>query len=187
MKTVTGTVTAVVRRRVRPEMKAQFEQAMEHFIHYALSFPGNRGIAVLRPSHESALDYVVFDQFADEQARRAFTASPQYLAWMERLSKLTEGNPLIQEHEGVAGWFPRPAETAATARPPKWKMAGVTFLGVYPLTSSLPAIFGYWLTPWPPLLVNVFATGAIVILLTWVVMPLMTRIFAAWIFTDPQH
>ncbi len=176
--TVTGTVTAVVRRRVRPEKKAQFEQAMEHFIRHALSFPGHRGIAVLRPSDERVFDYVVIDHFADEASRRAFTASPDYRKWMERLGTFTEGDPLIQEHEGIAGWFP----ISTAYKPSKPKMALVTFLGVYPLTASLPSLFNHWLSPWHPLLVNVIATAAIVILLTWVVMPFMTRVFAPWIF-----
>ena len=61
-------------------------------------------------------------------------------------------------------------------------MALVTFLGVYPLTSTLPP-FGNWLLPtWHPLLVNVVVTGTIVAALTWPVMPILTRVFSPWLF-----
>ena len=61
-------------------------------------------------------------------------------------------------------------------------MALVTFVGVYPLTSTLPPL-GAWLLPqWHPLLVNVFVTGAIVAALSWAVMPVLTRVFARWLF-----
>ena len=61
-------------------------------------------------------------------------------------------------------------------------MALITFIGVYPLTSTLPPL-GSWLLPeWHPLLVNVLVTGTIVAALTWVVMPILTRVFAPWLF-----
>lgn len=61
-------------------------------------------------------------------------------------------------------------------------MALVTFVGVYPLTSALPPFFGWLLPGWHPLLVNVIVTGLIVAALTWAIMPVLTRVFARWLF-----
>lgn len=154
---------------------------MQQFIQYALSFPGHRGFSVLRSLGDDSRDYTMVHQFVDGAARRAFTASSVYRSWMARLRDLTEGDPVIEELEGVNSWFVPSAQSAGT-RPTKTKMALVTFVGVYPLTSLLPPMLGWLLPTWHPLLVNVVVTGLIVALLTWVIMPGLTRVFAGWLF-----
>ena len=177
-------VTVVVRRRVKAGAEADFERAMQEFIGFALAFPGNRGIDVVRPQPGGTREYTVVDRFADPSSRRAFKESPDYRAWMRRLRELSEQDPYIEEHDGLGGWF-TPPDAQRPAPPAQIKMALVTFLGVYPLTSVLPPL-GSWLLPtWHPLLVNVLVTGTIVAALTWMVMPILTRVFARWLFA-PQ-
>jgi len=174
-------LTVVVRRRVRPGREAAFEAAMQEFTRFALSFPGNRGIHILRPEPGGSREYTVVDRFADLTARQAFKESAEYREWMRRLRELTEGEPHIEELGGLAGWFTLP--DAPRAMPPtRVKMALVTFLGVYPLTSVLPPLFEWLLPGWHPLLVNVIVTALIVAGLTWVVMPFLTHLFAGWLF-----
>jgi antibiotic biosynthesis monooxygenase (ABM) superfamily enzyme len=72
-----------------------------------------------------------------------------------------------------------------TGRSPA-KMALVTFLGVYPLATVLAPFFKRLLPGWHQLLLNVVVNAAIVGLLTWVVMPLLTRWFARWLFVTPD-
>jgi hypothetical protein len=63
-------------------------------------------------------------------------------------------------------------------------MALVTFLGVYAITSILPVFTMPLLSSWNSLLSNLIFSGLVVILLTWVVMPFLTKIFAGWLFVD---
>jgi antibiotic biosynthesis monooxygenase (ABM) superfamily enzyme len=174
-------VTVVVRRRTKPGCEATFEDEMRRFIGFALGFPGNRGIHVLRSDQANPREYTVVDRFSDMDARRAFTSSGDYKTWMARLRELTEEDPHIEEMEGLAGWFVIP-DKPAHRPPPKPKMALVTFLGVYPLTSLLPPFFGKLLPDWHPLLRNIVVTGLIVALLTWVVMPNLTKLLRRWLF-----
>jgi hypothetical protein len=177
-------VSVVVRRSVKPGAEADFERAMREFTAFALAFPGNRGIDVLRPQPGGSREYTVVDHFVDSSARKAFKETPDYRAWMIRLRELTEQDPYIEERDGLGGWF-TPPEAQQPSPPAQLKMALVTFLGVYPLTSVLPPL-GTWLLPSVhPLLVNVLVTGTIVAALTWVVMPILTRVFARWLFV-PQ-
>jgi antibiotic biosynthesis monooxygenase (ABM) superfamily enzyme len=172
-------LTVVVRRRVPAGGESAFEEAMREFMAFALASPGNRGINVLRPQVGSDRVYTVVDRFADVESRRAFTASPQYADWMRRLADLSEGAPHIEEIGGLGGWFTPPG---VVPHPSRVKMALVTFLGVYPLTSTLPPL-GQWLFPgWHPLALNVLVTGCIVAALTWAVMPVLTRVFRRFLF-----
>lgn len=173
-------VTVVVRRRTRPGCEADFEKAMRDFASFALASPGNRGIHILRSGEGHPREYVVVDRFVDGKSREAFVALPDYQEWMVRLRALTEEEPDIQQSGGLCGWFNLPGQ--APPHPVRVKMALVTFLGVYPLTSVLPRFVGRLLPGWHPLVVNIFATGMVVILLTWAVMPVLTRIFHPWLF-----
>ena len=177
----TELVTAVARGRVKLGAEADFERAMLEFVAFALASPGNRGIDVLRPQPGGSREYTVVNHFVDWTARNTFKAAPDYRHWMARLSELTERDPYIEERDGLGGWF-SPPEAPCPAPPARIKMALVTLLGVYPLTSILP-VLGTWLLPtWHPLLLNVFITAAIVAALTWVIMPILTRVFARWLF-----
>lgn len=180
----TAPVTVVVRRRVKSGAEPAFEAAMREFIQFALAFPGNRGIDVLRPSPGGTREYTVVDHFADAAARRAFKASPDYQQWMRLLRELTEAEPYIEEQGGLGGWF-TPPSTLRPSAPRRLKMAVVTFVGVYPLTSTLPPLMEWLLPAWHPLLVNVVVTGLIVAGLTWVIMPLLTRVLRHWLFGAP--
>ncbi len=157
---------------------------MREFTAFALAFPGNRGIHILRSEQGNPREYTVVDRFADTAARKAFTASATYKEWMVRLRALTEEEPHIQELGGLSGWFTLPDRPHATP-PPKPKMAAITFLGVYPLTSLFPALFRKLLPGWHPLALNVVVTGLVVACLTWLVMPLLTKAFRRWLF--PNH
>ena len=174
-------ITVVVRRRVKQGCEAEFEAAMREFIGFALSSPGHLDIHVLRPAAPGPLDYTVVDKFASAEARRAFKESSTYQKWMERLKVLTEGDPAIEEMGGLAGWFSLPERPHAKP-PAKYKMAFVTFLGVYPLATVLSRFFGNLLSAWHPLLLAVVVNVAVVGMLAWVVMPLLTRLFARWLF-----
>ena len=177
----TEPVTVVVRRRVKPGAEADFELAVRALVAFALAFPGNHGVDVLRPQPGGSREYTVVHHFSDWRARRAFKDAPEYRAWMVRLRELTEQDPYIEERDGLGGWF-TPPESPRPAPPARIKMALVTLIGAYPLTAALPRL-GTWLLPtWPPLLLNVLVTAMIVAGLTWVVMPVLTRVFARWLF-----
>jgi uncharacterized protein len=168
-------VTVVVRRRVKPGAEAAFEAAMQEFIGFALAFPRNLGIHVLRSGER---EYTVVDRFADARGRQAFKDSPKYREWMQRLRELCEADPYIEEQAGLGGWF----TLTNPSVPSKLKMGVVTFLGVLPLTSSLLALFSWLIPGWHPQLANVLMSVLVVTLLTWPVMPLLTRLSGPWLF-----
>lgn len=177
-------ITVVVRRKIKPGAEAAFERAMQEFVRFALGFPGNKGIQVLRPVKRDGREYTVVNRFADAQARQNFKATSDYRQWMQRLGEMTENEPSIEELSGLGGWFTPPDEPRR-AMPSRLKMAFVTFLGVLPLTSALPRVVARLLPGIHPLVGNVLVTALIVTLLTWIVMPLLTRIFSPWLFRQP--
>jgi len=180
----TQPITAVVQRRIKSGSEATFEALMQEFMAFVLRQPGHLGISVIRPSHSSR-DYTVLDRFATEADRRRFTASPEYKGWMERLREVSEADPAIAEMGGVAFWFTLPNEPIRRP-PPKLKMAALTLLGVYPLSTLFPMIVVPLTRAWPTWLTSLVIASMIVVSLTWFVMPGFTRLFHPWLFPSDQ-
>jgi antibiotic biosynthesis monooxygenase (ABM) superfamily enzyme len=176
-------ITIWITRTVKPGREADFERAIHEFVQRSLSMPGQFGVNIIRPVPGSgSREYRIVRKFADRAAVTTFRNSAGYAAWRLETQDLTEGEPRFEELSGLESWF---TPAGAALRPfPQWKLALVTFVGVYPLTSLLPPFFTKMLPAWHPLLVNVLVTALIVIALTWAIMPVLTRAFHAWLTKD---
>ncbi len=173
-------LTVVVHRRIKPGCEAEFDAAMHAFVDFARRFPGYCGLTVLRPDAPNAIHTVVA-RFRDVGARREFTASATYADWMRHVATLTLGDPRIDELVGLEGWFSLPSASPLAA-PPAHKMALATYAGVVPVTIALEYFLAPWLQDLPYLLRNALFNAGVVTLLTWVVMPLITRGLRRWLF-----
>jgi antibiotic biosynthesis monooxygenase (ABM) superfamily enzyme len=70
-------------------------------------------------------------------------------------------------------------------RPPRYKMAVVTWIAIYPLITLLLWAFSPFIVGVPVPLVTLALSAALVTLQTYVVMPLMMRVFRRWLFPRP--
>ena len=64
---------------------------------------------------------------------------------------------------------------------PKWKMFVVTLLGVHPTFLFLAITVGMWTRAWPFLLSSLVFNVVMVALLTWLVIPVITRVLGKWL------
>lgn len=149
---------------------------------FALKHPGHLSINVIRPS-DGSREYTVVDVFANAQSRHAFVALPEYVDWRNRLLEVSDGEPLIQEMGGLAGWFTLPDQPLRRP-PPRYKMAVVTLIGVYPLSMLFPAALQPLESILPGWLTGFVIASLMVVSLTWIVMPNLTRLFESWLFKN---
>jgi len=176
------TVTVSITRIVKPGSEAAFEHALHEFVQRSLALDGQLGVHIMRPAPGSgSREYGIVRKFANREALASFRTSPEYLEWNHTAAALTEGSGRIEVLNGLESWFTPPG---APLRPlPKWKMALLTVLGVFPTSLFLGETVGRLTREWPlPLRALVFAV-LMVVLLTWVVMPLLSRLFHPWLFS----
>ena len=177
-------VTVVVHRRIKVGREDEFQAAMQAFTQFALSFPGHQGMQLMRLV-SGGRDYTVVARFASKEARQAFTSTPEYATWQRRLAELTEGDPRIDELSGLEGWFAS-GNAPSLPKPGKIKMAIATFIGVFPVSTLVGVLVVPYIQQLPMLLVNAIVAALIVILLTWVVMPIVTRLLHRWLFPEAR-
>jgi antibiotic biosynthesis monooxygenase (ABM) superfamily enzyme len=140
--------TINILRTVREGQEPQFEAKVRAFVKEALTFPGHLGVHVLKPSPGAGREYRVVLRFASRAQWREFQAWPPYEAFRADIQPLLEREPCVEELSGLESWFTLPG--AVAIRPlPRWKMACVTLLGVYPTSLAFTVLLGPLTTGWP--------------------------------------
>jgi uncharacterized protein len=166
-----------ITRRIKPGCEAEFQRLLQEFFKTSFAHIGVHGASMLVPPPGSpSPEFGILRTFANAQERDAFYASPMFKAFDEKVRPLTEGDPVHRELTGLEAWFRSPQNP-----PPRWKMAVATYLGVVPVIMGLSLTIGPVVRSWNFILNNLVFNGCVVALLTWVVMPLITRILHRWL------
>jgi hypothetical protein len=132
------------------------------------------------PPGSSSHEYGILRTFASARERDDFYASPMFKSWEEKVQPLSEGEPVRRQLNGLEAWFRSPQNP-----PPRWKMALLTWVAVWPVSMAVPAAFYPLMGQWMP---NVLFAGAvaggIVLVLTWAAMPILVTLAKGWL--SPQ-
>jgi uncharacterized protein len=172
-----------ITRRVRPGCEAEFQQALREFFQVSFAHGGVLGATMIVPPPGSdSREFSSLRTFADEKERDNFYASPIFKAWEAKCAPLTETNSWTHRPlHGLEAWFRSPQNP-----PPRWKMAVATFAGVFPTAAILNLTLGAAIRLSPFIVSTVVFNACVVVLLTWVVMPFVTRALHRWLHSDER-
>ena len=188
----TDAVTWVITHQVRPDQREGFEEWVSGIAADASEYEGSQGLTVLRPSEPTDTEYVVIARFATYEDLKRWEGSPERANWIARLEPLVAHAPTYRTETGMETWFQLPGHQVVVP-PPKQKMAVLVLMAIYPLilivVPLLGAILGdnpYLALPVPlspEFLVRTLITAVIlVVLMTWVAMPQLTKLFRGWLY-----
>lgn len=171
-------VTVVVSRHVPAANMAAFEAVMHELMQHAADHQGHISGEVFRgPPGPGGRDYHAVYRFTDPETLRAWEFSDDRQALLAKLEPLTTGQSR-RELTGLEAWFDLPG---AAAPPPRNRMALLTWVALWPTVSLILAGVLALGADWP-FLVRTGATTAIaVVLMTYVVMPRLTRAAMPWL------
>jgi len=177
------TVHVAITRRIKPGCEQEFQAALKEFFAKSLAQSGVHGADVLvPPPGSSSMEYGILRSFANAAERDAFYASPLYLEWKKRVAPLSDGDPDAREVHGLEAFF----RSNGTTAPPRWKMAIATYIGVEIVTISLAFTLGIVTRGWNFFIANPIQNICVVGLLTWAVMPLVTKALSRWLHTKQR-
>ena len=177
MPTEAGVIA--IARRVRPGYEADFEAAVRGVILAASTFPGYLGSEVLYPPTRRG-EWQLILRFDTPNHRQEWETSPICQGWIARADALTEP-PRVFRVNGLEAWFSLP-EVPHVAPPPRWKTAIVSAIGIYPVISVLPGLLQPITSNLPTWLATLVSISIMMPLVTWVVMPQVTRLFKGWLY-----
>jgi antibiotic biosynthesis monooxygenase (ABM) superfamily enzyme len=177
-------VTVLYSRRVKPGREADFEAWARGIVAAARQFPGHLGASVL--DAPGSREYHILFTFADRRSLRAWLDSDERRRWLARVGELLEADRGLQQLTGLETWFKLPGANVPTMTPPpRWKMWLVSLIAVYPLVLAFQALVVPRMARLPlPLRALVFPL-VLLTLMTFVVMPMVTRALRRWL--GPRH
>jgi antibiotic biosynthesis monooxygenase (ABM) superfamily enzyme len=175
-----GPVTTSVTRRVKPGHEEAYEAFLEGIIAAASRFPGYLGVEVFRPDGPDD-EYRTVYRFDGAGHLRDWLDSDVHQAWLERAEPHVIGPMRTQFLTGLESWFTLPGQPGAPP-PPPYKMALLTWLTIFPLITGVVIVLGP-LIAGIPLVPRLGITTAVTVpLMTWVVMPRITRALRGWLY-----
>ena len=177
----TGPVTISIVRRVLPGREPDYEEWVRGITEQALTFPGHMGVNVIRPTGASR-EYVTIFRFDSYQHSRDWEDSPVRADWLARLQGLTEGEDEVHRGTGLEFWFSLPELPAA--HPSPHMMALVLFVVVYVMLTVLNVVLAPLSGDWPGPLRLLLTVLCQVLLMTYLVMPRVTRLLQGWLYGE---
>ena len=172
-----GPVTTIVTWEIQEGKEKQFETWRHEVEAAATTFPGHLGVNLIVPNNRSR-EYTVIFRFDTYEHLRAWQESDIRRDLLKRAKLFQTTNPTYKTESSLAYWFFNPKMPVP---PPKWKMSIVTVLGVWPLSKLVPIVLGPIIKNMNPIISSFFVSVCIVSLLSWVVMPILGKIFHPWL------
>jgi uncharacterized protein len=175
-------VTVLITRRARSGQAREFEHLMAGMQAVAAQFPGHMGGFLIPPEQAEQGCYRVLFAFDTDAHLKDWMHSRDRQRWNRRIAAVTHGDAAMRVLSGLETWFELPA--ARTKRPPpRWKMAIVTWMGIFPLvlltSHTIAPALGRVVHP---LLATSIVTGLITVAMTWLVMPALVPLFGSWLY-----
>lgn len=184
--TVAEPVTVIIRRRVKPGAEAAYEAWLQALQTDARQLPGYLGVTTQRPAPGGPRDYVSAVRFDSLANLQAFECSDLRREHVARLGDCVEGDAAWEAMTGLEFWFsPLPGTVVPQPSRPRMALVMVAMVFTLVIGSAVNAVFAR--LPFDtPYQLRLLVTIAIeVVLMTWWLMPLVTRRLARWIY--PQR
>ena len=170
-------VKVVFERRIHPGADLAFKDWAERFVASAARSPGHEGGSVL--SAANGLSFILL-RFATHARLDEWQRSVTFARLMREAADVSASGGAAQIRSGMETWFTLPDMPAPGAPPPKWKMAVLTWACLLPMVIGLAYVFAPFGLPF--LVEMALSTAIPVAMLTWIVMPRLTRLVYRWLY-----
>jgi uncharacterized protein len=173
-------VTVIVKHRVIHGKEDEYEKWAEGITNAARQFDGYLGVNFIRPSTADTQEHILIFKFNSYQNMHNWEGSELRAEWKAKRKNITVDEPDIHRFKGWDYWFTLPP--SAKIAPPRYKMALITLISIYPLALFIPMVLEP-LIGWMPIAILVFITAALIVpLMLYIVMPAMVKLFSWWLY-----
>jgi uncharacterized protein len=178
--TSTGTdgITVVVAREVAPGRQGEFRRWVDDLLAAARDFRGYLGSGLLEPVPGGSVWHVVyrFDTPAHLAQWEVSTVRRDLLARADEFVQTVA----VRRLDGMDAWFAAPGR--APAPPPRWKTFLMTATVILVLQFVLSTLLRPLVGDWPLFFRTAVVIIPLVALMTWVVMPRLSRWLSGWLY-----
>jgi len=168
-------VTALIRRSVALSRSTAFLTALKRQAESFSRLHPQASMKALRNAEtDGSMEITIIQHFPTQAEHDAWVSSPEFALWQNEIAPPESGG--VTRYVGLQSLF-----TTASDGPPRWKMALLLILAVYPMSLAISEWFAPALARIPTLLGTLFTSVVIVWMMTYVITPLLTTLFARWL------
>lgn len=178
-------VTVLVTRRPIAGKEADFEEYLKGITRAASAQPGHLGSTIFRPSGGKDRAYRILFRFDRRSNLERWEQSDERRKWRETARQVSQPRE-TQVESGLEAWFTVP-NCDVPVHPPKIRQAMVVWLGIFLIVTVLSVLLMPWIAHWPLIPRTALFTAIVVALMTWVVMPRLSRWFAGWLHPGNRY
>jgi uncharacterized protein len=169
-------ITEVISRNIKPGHGKDYDDWLRRYMKLESEVPGYLGTTIIAPGGGSSSVRYVINRFADKTSLDVWVNSEVARKLIEEANNCST----YERATGLETWFSLP-DLKTIAAPPRWKMAIVSFIGAYCISSLASFVLRPFLGL-QPLLFNLCMTIILVIGLTYFAMPLLSRLLRRWLY-----
>lgn len=175
-------VGMVVSTRVKTGREHEYREWQNTIDTEAARFPGFMGNEVFPPVPGLQAEWVVVVRFDAPANLQGWLESDARRRLVDQAARLWHEARVESFGGGFPGWFTAGAGgPGQPAPPPNWKQAMAVLLALYPTVMLLGQVLSPRLASVPFSLQVFIGNAASVAILTWLLMPVVTRAFAFWL------
>ncbi|MDX2256186.1 MAG: antibiotic biosynthesis monooxygenase [Pseudanabaenaceae cyanobacterium bins.39] len=178
-----ATITMVISEVVAPHQISEYEAWTKEINQAAQQFAGFIGVDIIRPRDEQHPEYVVIVKFDSYEHYWNWLNSAEYKYWMQQARKFISRRSHQYQPSGLELWFtlPRQYQKQVTA-PAYYKQVIIGVLSVYLLILLSNLVISPWLTWLPDLLALLISVTFVSALISYPVMPYLTKVLGFWLY-----
>ncbi|MEL6560640.1 MAG: hypothetical protein AAFQ94_20780 [Bacteroidota bacterium] len=173
--------TVVVSHFIKAGAEKLFEEGLKRVIQKASVYEGYQSSEIIKTANEPEQEYILLIRFDTEPNYKVWANSESRNEWFKALKAYTYKESTIRYEEGIEFWFTVP-ERKTPVSPKKWKMAFLTWMVIYPAVLTLSTVATLMFPTFPLFLRMLIVSMTLVSLMTYIIMPNVTKLFAKWIF-----
>lgn len=166
-----GPVTVLITRSVAAEEEEGFLRALREVE------DAPKGL-LFRRVVPAGVEFSILHRFASAAEHEAWLASPVAERWRQAAAPPVPSADHVRRYSGVESLF---VTARAPQAPPLWKMTTLMVMAAYPLSLLMATSLGPRLADLPPWLGALVTTVGMVAAMTYVLVPLLTRLFEGWL------
>ncbi|WP_413111754.1 antibiotic biosynthesis monooxygenase [Thaumasiovibrio sp. DFM-14] len=181
-----NSISVVVDRKVLPGKLEEFKGYIENIIDASSKYSGYLGTDVINPEGENR--YIIVFRFLSKKELDHWTASEERDFWIKKIDQVIEKATQPISLTGMERWFVV-SNSSDFVPPPRYKMAIVTYLAIAPTLMIFDLLFGQYFASLPRYLIFFATSPFIVALMTYAVMPMMTKVCNSFLYSKakPKH
>lgn len=173
--------TAIITRRIIHGRDRDYDAWLLKIIALLHTAPGYDGATMLTTRDGEISVRAIIVRFQTPEHLAAWGVFPPHQALIKEAN--TFSTPHRDVTDGMEVFFTMPGATAAG--PPRWKMCLILLPLVYAMVNLFTLALAPLIGDWPPQLKLLPVIAILIVVLTYVAVPLTTKVFAPWLFETP--